>query len=232
LYLAAPLLTLISAGIASTIAPRTAISLIILILSHTLHSLVLHLRTPSPTAWAGASEPGVNGDILVLLSYDRWARIQGPVDDLKAVLSGGWLRQPTLLERFLSGLGSMLVYVAVIVLASSDTTPAFKHSAWSSRVSKGPFDRVHAESIGQIILLVLLPVEGALVGLANALADTLQMRGRTVRVTEKPRQYARRKDLAEELIEVHGRADWAVGLGMVGREYLKNDEDVVAPAVM
>jgi hypothetical protein len=57
----------------------------------------------------GALEPGVKGDLLVLLSQDRWVRIRGLVDDLKAVASGSWLRKPTALEQFMTTLATILV---------------------------------------------------------------------------------------------------------------------------
>jgi hypothetical protein len=57
----------------------------------------------------GALEPGVNGDLLVLLSQDRWVRIRGLVDDLKAVTSASWLRETTAAESSATTFATLLV---------------------------------------------------------------------------------------------------------------------------
>jgi hypothetical protein len=57
----------------------------------------------------GALEPGVKGDLLVLLSRDRWVRIRGLVDDLKAVTSGSWLREATASEQVVTTLATISV---------------------------------------------------------------------------------------------------------------------------
>jgi hypothetical protein len=59
-----------------------------------------------------ASEPGVHGNLPVLLSQDRWIQIRGLVDDLKLVTSEQWLREQTTTEGFASALATLLVYVA------------------------------------------------------------------------------------------------------------------------
>ena len=41
----------------------------------------------------------MKGDLLVLLSQDRWVRIRGLVDDIKPIVSGAWLRDATTLEK-------------------------------------------------------------------------------------------------------------------------------------
>jgi hypothetical protein len=52
---------------------------------------VVLIRRRAVKGWKGAPEPGQRGDLLVLLSQDRWVRMQGLVDDLKAVTAGGSL---------------------------------------------------------------------------------------------------------------------------------------------
>jgi hypothetical protein len=57
----------------------------------------------------GALEPDVQGDLLVLLSQDRWVRIRGLVDDLKAMTSGSWLREATASEQVVTTLATLSV---------------------------------------------------------------------------------------------------------------------------
>ena len=63
--------------------------------------------------WHGQSEPGVQGDLLVLLSQDRWVRIQGPGDDLKAVTSGAWMRDASTIEGWMEAWAKVCVYASV-----------------------------------------------------------------------------------------------------------------------
>ncbi|KAI4166265.1 MAG: hypothetical protein LQ342_000154 [Letrouitia transgressa] len=145
--------------------------------------------------WHGVLEPGMNGDLLVLLSQDRWVRMQGSVDALKAVTSGRWLSDMTFLERSLEAIATVLVYLSA-VLASNATQS------------------------GKMLLIILLLGSVGLLGISNQQQEALYMRGHIVRLKGKPKMYARRLDLAKELIKETKRHDWAVGLGMVkGEEY-------------
>nr|OQO23043.1 hypothetical protein B0A51_10078 [Rachicladosporium sp. CCFEE 5018] len=139
--------------------------------------------------WHGASEPGVRGDLFILLSYDRWVRIKGDVDDLKAITSGRWLREATALEEALSGVATLL--------------------AWGS-----PMLAATASSRGHIVILGLLVCNAALLFLANVETKGLQMKGKMARV-EVRRKYERRRILAEELIEESGRDDWAIAMALI-----------------
>lgn len=69
----------------------------------------LIIRRRSKSTWAGASEPDVTGDLHVLLGQNRWARIQGTVDDLKLVTSGQWLRDENTAESWVGALATVLV---------------------------------------------------------------------------------------------------------------------------
>jgi hypothetical protein len=60
--------------------------LLMLILARLVNTVVIKRRAQK--GWKGKLEPGVKGDLLVLLSEDRWIRMRGLVDDLKAVTSG------------------------------------------------------------------------------------------------------------------------------------------------
>lgn len=148
------------------------------------------IKRRSHIGWKGKSEPGVNGDLLILLTQDRWIRFRGTIDDLKAVTSGQWLRDKTLFDELLITFSTLVVYLSAVLSGNLSTT-------------------------GGLYLLCLLLVSAGLLELCTGLATGLQMYGRTIRVVGKPIPYTRRLDLAEELIRETGRDDWAIGLGMI-----------------
>ncbi|KAB8255645.1 hypothetical protein BDV32DRAFT_154057 [Aspergillus pseudonomiae] len=164
--------------------------LVIAILMLTRFINMLLIQSRSRAGWSGASEPGVVGDLLVLLSQDRWVRITGYVDDLKAVTSGEWLRDMTWVESAISGFTTLLVYLNVALLSN-------------------------AKLSGQVMLLLLFVGTAGLLGLVNMFRQGLQMHANLVTVDGARRQYRRRLDLAEALIKETGRDDWAVRLGMI-----------------
>ncbi|KAK1039840.1 hypothetical protein LTR33_015906, partial [Friedmanniomyces endolithicus] len=143
--------------------------------------------------WHGQTEPGVHGDLLILLSQDRWVRMIGLVDDLKAVTSGRWLRDPTPWETALTSSATLLVYLAAIFLVCAETT-------------------------GKACVLILMVVSAGIVVTANANMKELRMNDELVRVDGPPKAYGRRLDLANELIQETGRREWALRLGMVQPE--------------
>jgi hypothetical protein len=148
------------------------------------------IRSQVHTCWHGQSEPGQWGDLFILLSYDRWMRIRGEVDDLKAVTSGRWLHRPTILQSTMSGFATLLAYTAPTLVA-------------------------HATSKGQIIVAVMLIVNAAALGLANRLTTALHMKGRILRIEGERKVYDRRRVLADELISESGRTDWAIAMGLI-----------------
>lgn len=91
--------------------------LLILIFARILNTEVMTRR--SKPGWKGIKEPGLTGDLLVLLSQDRWARLQGSVDALKLLTSGQWFREKTSLDIFLATLATLLVYVSAVLTANS-----------------------------------------------------------------------------------------------------------------
>ena len=165
--------------------------LLTLILSRTLNALVIKRR--SVLGWKGVKEPGVKGDLLILLSQDRWIRLQGPVDALKAVTAGQWLRDPNFPESSLTAIATLLIYITAAI--TSNATQA-----------------------GEIALAALLLVSVGLVALSNESQAELRMHGCTVKVDGAPKKYARRLDLADELIRYTGRDDWAIRLGMINQK--------------
>ena len=166
-------------------------NLLILILARAMNAIVIKRR--SVPGWKGVKEPGVKGDLLILLSQDRWIRLQGPVDVLKAVTAGQWLRDATFLESSLTAIATLLVYTNTALTAN-------------------------ASQFGQLTVLALLLLSAGSVAMSNELQESLYMHGCKVQVDGKPKRYARRLDLAEELIKYTGRDDWAVRLGMVNQK--------------
>ncbi|ETI27761.1 hypothetical protein G647_00210 [Cladophialophora carrionii CBS 160.54] len=213
-----------SSSDAVRVSPPLVLSFTLLLLSRVLATIAFleRTRTRANPQWHGAPEPGVPGDLLILLSEDRWARMTGPVDDLKAVTSGRWLacrRSEGPAPRVLSlpvlmgcldWMASMMVWMAVVALG-------------------GASDLEKATLVGAVIAGHLILVY------ENARAEELVMNGRIVRVAKAPdalKRYARRLDMAEELIREVGRGDFAVRLGMINPEQVQgmgkdhgNDDD-------
>ncbi|MCJ1357763.1 MAG: hypothetical protein MMC33_007759 [Icmadophila ericetorum] len=164
---------------------------------------VLVIRRRSVLGWKGAKEPGVDGDLLILGSQDKWIRMGGSVDDLKAVTSGCWLRDKTDFEDLIVNFATLLVYLAAALV-------------------------VNVSTAGHLSILCSLFFEAAVLELSNLTAEHFQMFGRVMRVTRKPVAYRRRTDLVKELIKETGRDDWAIGLGMIS----KSAEEGGRPAVL
>ncbi len=165
-------------------------------------------RARSQPGWKGAAEPGVPGDLLVLLSQDRWIRIQGLVDDLKAITSGQWLRAMTPFESFCDSACTMLMYTSAAVPLKM--TPV---AEWT--------------------LVVLLLCSAGCLMLSNATRSTFTLCGRSIEIVGAPKPYARRLDLAKELIVEKGREDWAIRLGMIQPSTKPDQEESnIGPKIM
>ena len=162
--------------------------LLMLMLARIINVVVIKQR--AVVGWKGAAEVGVQGDLLVLLSQDRWVRMLGLVDDLKVVTSGQWLRDETTIEGFATSFATLLVYVSAALASNAST-------------------------IGSFFIACLMLVSVALLGLCNSLTDCLQMFGRIVTTTGESKRYERRLDMAKELVESSQRDDWAIGLGLI-----------------
>lgn len=91
-YLAAVSLTVVAIVLLALARELWGLGVLsVLMLARLLNTCVIRRRCES--GWHGQEEPGVEGDLLILLSQDRWVRMKGSVDDLKAVTSGAWLRE-------------------------------------------------------------------------------------------------------------------------------------------
>lgn len=159
---------------------------------------VISIRARTQPSWHGASEPNTKGDLLCLLSADRWIRLTGQVDDLKAITSGSWLSTPTqpVLIDSLDWISRFLVYIAVVILS-------------------GAYD------VEKLLLLGTVFAGHLLLMLENARTKVLVMNGRVVSLSkgkDNVKKYARRLDMAEELVREVERTDFAVRLGMINPE--------------
>ncbi|KAK5457306.1 hypothetical protein LTS15_005087 [Exophiala xenobiotica] len=186
-------------------------SISLLLLSRFLSIITLRARTASPSSsWHGQLEPGVKGDLLILLSEDRWIRMQGLVDDLKAVTSGSWLLSraatpptyPTILYEIMDWIAGLLVYIAAIVLVGAPNQ-----------------DKI-------VIVLYALLGHGALT-LHNATSSELVMNDRRLNVSSQPgsgvKKYQRRLAMARELVQEMGRSDFAIRLGILNPDDVDMD---------
>lgn len=155
---------------------------------------VLVLRRRAQQGWKGQPEPDQKSDLMVLMNNDRWIRVRGQVDDVKAVTSGEWLRDMTLKESTAISFAALLTYLT---------------AALSINMT------VH----GQVVFVLLLFGSAGLLGYVNECTNTLEMYGRLVSVSGEQKAYERRLDLADELILETGRKDWAVRLGMIKADH-------------
>ncbi|MCJ1475954.1 hypothetical protein MMC13_004618 [Lambiella insularis] len=186
---AAVLLTIVALVFTILTGDWWALAILLNLMLARLCNIVI-VRRRNSEGWKGVKEPDVNGQLLVLLSQDRWIRVKGAVDDLKAVTSGQWMRDMTFVESSIVAAATLLVYLDA-ALASN------------------------AEQTGKINLIGLLLVSAGLLGISNDRFESFQMFRRSVRVVGKPKAYKRRLDLAHELMKEFGTTDWAIGLGMI-----------------
>ena len=116
--------------------------------------------------------------------------MRGLTDDVKVVTSGQWLRESTPVEGLFTSLATLLVYLDIVL--------------WKN-----------ATHVSQCWLLFLLVISTTLIALSNDLTQEFRMYGKVIKAHGPPKPYARRLDLADELIKDTGRKDWAIRLGMI-----------------
>ncbi|KAK0429617.1 hypothetical protein EV421DRAFT_1893817 [Armillaria borealis] len=139
--------------------------------------------------WKGTIEDG-DGDLLILLSQDCWVRLQGSINDLKAVTAGQWLHDLSAVESFALMFTTTLVYASAIL--------AF-----------------NASTVGSLLIGGLLLCSVALLTLCNSSTQCLQMYDCVMQKEGEPQNYNRRRDMAEKLVDKSKRDDWAVGMGLI-----------------
>ncbi|PBK68167.1 hypothetical protein ARMSODRAFT_1004889 [Armillaria solidipes] len=122
LYLLCPILTIIVFALVSSIRDWWALAVLgMLVLCRTINVLVIKRRASDSNIWKWAREPG-QGDLLVMLSPDRWLRLQGELSDIRRVITGEWLREEdrvyaaAALAGNASTIGSLLI--ALLLLCS------------------------------------------------------------------------------------------------------------------
>lgn len=189
LYLSGIALTITVIALLATIHDWWALGMVGMLMLARLFNVIV-IKERATLGWKGALEPGERGDLLVLLSQDRWVRLRGLVDDLKLVTAGQWLKDETSVQSSLSGSATLLVYASAALAGNSS-------------------------KIGSLLLACLLLISAAFLGLSNSVTTKMQMFGRIVHVEGEPKAYARRLDLAREMIEVSQRDDWAIAMGLI-----------------
>lgn len=213
LYVSGMLLTLASLIVLGTIHDFWAMgALIMLIVARGVNALVTILRTRVQEQWKGGQESeGEDGDVLVILSQDRWVRMRGGLQDIKTVTAGQWMRDQTPSEGFVSAFATLLVFV-------------------SSALG------VNASTAGSLIIAVLLFLSAPIRALCNALTTDLHMFGRRLYVdkTIGPQKLDRKREMVEYLTEQSERDDWAVGMELIPDpdrpKLLKSGQQVLAEA--
>ncbi|PBK87620.1 hypothetical protein ARMGADRAFT_1016471 [Armillaria gallica] len=188
-YIVGPVLTGVVVALMGVIRDFWGLGVLGLFMLSRLINVVI-IKRRSLKGWKGMLEPGKDGDLLILLSQDRWIRLQGSVDDLKTVTAGQWLRDRTLVEGFAISFATLLVYAAVIL-------------------------SFNASTVGSLMIACLLLCSSALLGLCNSLTSCLQMFDCIVRVEGEPRRYERRVHMATQMIQESKRNDWAISMGLV-----------------
>jgi len=188
-YLIGALLTPMVLIVLGIIHDFWAIGVLLMLMFVRLINVVV-IRRRTVKGWKGIEEPGVEGDLLALLNQDRWVRLRGLVDDLKEVTSGQWMRDETTIEGFATAFATLLVYVSAALATNAST-------------------------LGSLFMGCLLLSSVALLGLCNAMTEKLQMFGCVVYQEGEPKRYKRRLQMAEEMIALAKRDDWAIGMGLI-----------------
>ncbi|KAK0438816.1 hypothetical protein EV421DRAFT_1713968 [Armillaria borealis] len=161
---------------------------------------VVVIKRRSHQGWKGAIETG-DGDLLILLSQDRWVRLQGTINDLKAVTAGQWLRDLSAPESFSVMFATMMVYTSAILAFNASTA-------------------------GSLLIGGLLLCSVALLTLCNSLTRCLKMYDCVVQTKGEPEKYNRRLDMATKLVLESKREDWAVGMGLIHPKVGSTDRPV------
>ncbi|KAK0200604.1 hypothetical protein DFS33DRAFT_1362909 [Desarmillaria ectypa] len=189
LYALCPVLTIIAFVLLGVIRDWWALGVLGgFALSRLINTVVIKRRDEK--GWKGAMEKGEKGDLLILLSQDRWVRLQGSIEDLKAVTAGQWLRDLTAAERFAVTCATMLVYASAVLAFNASTA-------------------------GSLLIAGLLLSTVALLTLCNSSTQCLQMCDRVIRKVRISERYPRRRVMADQLVAEMGRKDWAIGMGLI-----------------
>ncbi|KAK0472540.1 hypothetical protein IW261DRAFT_1507952 [Armillaria novae-zelandiae] len=202
LYLLCPISTVIVFGILGSLRDWWALGILgILVLSRTINVFVIKRRASDSSRWKGGEEPGnPDGDLLIVLSQNRWVRLRGKLSDVKKVTAGQWLREMTVYENLAISSATVLVYASAAFVGN-------------------------ATNVDGWLIACLMLWSLALLGWCNAKTQCLQMYNCIVRVDlEKPmKYYPRRLTMVKHFIEESGRSDWAVRMGLIMEDVLDHN---------
>ncbi|KAG7443747.1 uncharacterized protein BT62DRAFT_902027 [Guyanagaster necrorhizus] len=191
LYLLGPILAVVVLALLAAIRDWWGFWMLgMLIVARAINVIIIRRRSKDSKEWKGAPEEG-EGDLLILLSQDRWVRLRGSLHDIKTVTAGEWLRDQSTLESFFVALATLLVYMAAALAGNAST-------------------------MGSLLFDCLLLCSAALLGLiSNSLMPCLQMFDCIIWVEEEPKKYEQRLYMVNKMIEESRRNDWAIGMGLV-----------------
>ncbi|KAK0201284.1 hypothetical protein DFS33DRAFT_1375876 [Desarmillaria ectypa] len=189
LYLLCPVLTIIVFALLGAIRDWWGLMVLAtLVFARMINVVVIKRR--SREDWKGAKEEG-DIDLFVLLSQDRWVRLQGTINNLKTATAGQWLRDQTAEESFATGVATLLVYASAVLAGNAST-------------------------VGSLLIACLLLCTVALLALCNSSTKCLQMYDCVVQKVEGSlRKYPRRMEVVKDLIHETRRSDWAVGMELI-----------------
>ncbi|KAK0472537.1 hypothetical protein IW261DRAFT_1424356 [Armillaria novae-zelandiae] len=199
LYLLCPILTIVVFALVGSIKDWWALAVLgMLILSRMINVFVIKRRAKDSNDWKGAEEEG-EGDLLIVLSQDRWVRLQGTLSDVKRVTAGQWLRDEDRVESLAVGFATLLVYAAAALAGNASTT-------------------------GSLLIALLLLCSVALLALCNSFTHRLQMYDYIVQEDESlRRRYNRRLEMVKALVEEveqtgtqeGKRGAWAINMQLI-----------------
>ncbi|KAJ3524117.1 hypothetical protein NM688_g8616 [Phlebia brevispora] len=199
LYFAGISLTVTSLSLLILFRDFWAMGILLILMFSQLVNTVL-TRRRAQIGWKGQLEPGVHGDLLIVLEDDACIRMRGLTDDLKAVTAGQWMRELNTIEGYLSSSATMLVYIAAALSPNSSAK-------------------------GGLCLAVLLLTSVAMLGLCNTMTQELHMFGRRVHIVEGPKKYKSEKEMVAALLKEPTMkcTSWVISMGFV-----KNEEELEA----
>ncbi|KAK0492862.1 hypothetical protein EDD18DRAFT_1357238 [Armillaria luteobubalina] len=177
LYLLCLILTIVVFALVGSIRDWWALAVLgMLILSRMINVFIIKCRASDSSIWKGGKEEGP-GDLLIVLSQDRWVRLQGKLSDVKRVMAGQWLRDEDRVESLAIGFATLLVYAAAALAGNVSTT-------------------------GSLLIALLLLCSVALLALCNSLTHQLQMYNCIMWEDKSLRRpYTRRLDMVRALVK-------------------------------
>ena len=170
-----------------------------LMLARLVNVVVIKLRQDKDGCKGNKELPREEGDMLIVLSQDRWIRMKGKLNDLKMVTAGQWLKESTTLDSFSVSFGTLLVYGSAALAGNAST-------------------------VGSLLVACLLLVSVGILGLSNAATRTQHMFGRTIRVEGERKRYHRRLRMVMDLVEEYPDGTWPERMELMKTEDRKRTD--------